>query len=131
MKRICRQHGISRWPSRKINKVNRSLSKLKRVIESVQGAEGAFDLNSLGNNQLPIVSSFPEPSTPNKSNQHGSLSIKPSEPQMKENEFDASKLSETNIQVVMQDQLLGGRKHSLDKEVINDKGMSIREIGKD
>ncbi|GAU32390.1 hypothetical protein TSUD_44330 [Trifolium subterraneum] len=131
MKRICRQHGISRWPSRKINKVNRSLSKLKRVIESVQGAEGAFDLNSLGNNQLPIVSSFPEPSTPNKSNQQGSLSIKPSEPQMKENEFDASKASETNIHVVMEDQLLGGRKHSLDKEVINDKGVSIQEIGKD
>jgi hypothetical protein len=53
MKRICRQHGISRWPSRKINKVNRSLSKLKQVIESVQGSDTAFNLTSI-TGPLPI-----------------------------------------------------------------------------
>lgn len=47
LKSICRQHGISRWPSRKINKMNRLLEKLNGTIHSVQGVDGALNFNAL------------------------------------------------------------------------------------
>ncbi|KAL5714861.1 hypothetical protein ACHQM5_016766 [Ranunculus cassubicifolius] len=47
LKRVCREHGIPRWPSRKVKKVKRSLDKIQDMIHSRVGFEAGVNLHSI------------------------------------------------------------------------------------
>ncbi|RVW14881.1 Protein NLP7 [Vitis vinifera] len=119
-----------RWPSRKINKVNRSLSKLKRVIESVQVSERAFGLTSLTSSPLPVaVGSISWPATLNGPYQQNSPGSKSAEPQGEKSGSPTCRTPGSDGQAETAAQFHEGGRSS-HKELIHEQSGCLPELGK-
>ncbi|KAJ6714306.1 PROTEIN NLP8 [Salix viminalis] len=117
MKRICRQHGISRWPARKTKKV-------KRVIESVHGTEGAFALTPLTTSPLPVAVgavSWPSNLKLNGRNQQNSPNSKSPEHHGDKNGSPTCRAPGGDAQAGFEDQLLRCRVLSLEELTVQNR----------
>ncbi|KAB5573437.1 hypothetical protein DKX38_000631 [Salix brachista] len=117
MKRICRQHGISRWPARKTKKV-------KRVIESVHGTEGAFALTPLTTSPLPVAVgavSWPSNLKLNGRNQQNSPNSKSPEHHGDKNGSPTCRAPGGDAQAGFEDQLIRCRVLSLEELTVQNR----------